>query len=230
MDDDRDLRNWSKRARLFPLRSVVLFPHVILPLHIFEDRYRQMSADALADDKLVTIVQLLPDGEAQKDRAPIPSIAQVACLGQIIEHERLPDGRFNLLLLGRKRVSLKREIATGKLYRGAEAEIMEDVASGSGEPRRSKLIARFRQVFERHDQFDSDLNAVLEGQIPLGILSDIIAHALTMSVDRKQSLLDEPVVDRRVDLLLAELDRNVENDHLGGLSLARRFPPPFSEN
>ena len=111
-------------AALFPLPKVVLFPHAVLPLHIFEPRYRQMTEDALAGDKLVTIVQW---------RAPVPGhrrssprVEEIGCLGRILQHERLPDGRFNFLLLGRKRVRLGREIPADKLYRLAEAEILED--------------------------------------------------------------------------------------------------------
>ncbi len=185
-----------------------------------------MTEDALGDDKLLTIVQLLPGAEASRETALRPSIAQVACLGQIIEHERLPDGRFRLLLLGRKRVVLNREIPTGKLYRIAEAEILEDVTTAPEEPARSALTDRFRRLFERHDQLDSDLLALLEGRVPLGVLTDIIAHALAMSVERKQWLLAEPVVERRVEAILDELDRNLAND----ADDASPFPPPFSDN
>ena len=119
MDDDLDLRDFSNVRRLFPLPGVVLFPHAVLPLHIFEPRYRQMTEDALAGDRLVTIVQLRPAGRvdvAGRRRRSRRSAAS----GRILQHERLPDGRFNFLLLGRKRVRLIREVPSGKLYRMAE--------------------------------------------------------------------------------------------------------------
>ncbi len=225
MDDDRDLREWSHRARLFPLPRIVLFPHAILPLHIFEERYKQMTEDALADDQLVTIVQLLPNPPGHAGKSPRPAIAPVACLGQIIEHQRLPDGRFNFLLLGRKRVHLTREVPTDRPYRIAQARIIDDVPGAPEEPRRSELIACFRRAFERHDRMDEDLEALLKSQVPLGVLTDIFAHAMTMPVERKQALLAEPVVDRRVEVLLAQLGHDTRED----LDL-RRFPPPFSTN
>ena len=89
-------------------RTSCCFPHVILPLHIFEPRYRQMTQDALDGDQLVTIVQACPADKENPWVEPVP-IAHVACLGKIIQHERLPDGRFNMLLLGCKRVRLVRE-------------------------------------------------------------------------------------------------------------------------
>ena len=127
MDDDLDLRGFSNVARVFPLPNLVMFPHVVLPLHIFEPRYRQMTEDALADDRLITMIQIRPAARGQRWDEPVP-LEVVGCLGRIIQHERLSDGRFNFLLLGRKRVRMNREIRTGKLYRMVEVEIMEDVA------------------------------------------------------------------------------------------------------
>ena len=136
MDFDSDLSDFSNQCRLFPLPDVLLFPHALLPLHIFEPRYRQMTEDALAGDRLVTIVQIRPAPDDSPWLEPVP-IMDVGCVGKIVQHERLGDGRFNFLLLGCKRVRLKREIPSDKLYRIAEAEIMEDEDAGeSFEPDR----------------------------------------------------------------------------------------------
>ena len=97
MAEEPELREFRNVCRLFPLAGVVLFPHSVLPLHIFEPRYRQMTADALASDNLITIVQPRVPDEDSPDRPPLES---VACLGKIVKHERLLDGRFNFLLLG----------------------------------------------------------------------------------------------------------------------------------
>src|SRR4051794_6251247 len=147
MGDD-DLRDFGHVCRLFPLPGVVLFPHAVLPLHIFEPRYRQMTEDALAGDRLVTMVQLRLHG-VSSPKSP-PAIEEVGCLGRILQHERLPDGRYNFLLLGCKRVRLRRELSSGKLYRIAEAEILEDHPSERGEGSgRPELIRHFRAVLER---------------------------------------------------------------------------------
>src|SRR3954464_5450973 len=93
-------RDFSGTARLFPLPNLVLFPHVVQGLHVFEPRYRQMTADALAGDGLIALVQL-KDGE--DETAGRPAIESVACLGRIVWHEELPDGRYNLRLQGLRR-------------------------------------------------------------------------------------------------------------------------------
>src|SRR4051794_31348321 len=109
MDGEFDLQVFGGLCRLFPLPGVVHFPHTILPLHIFEPRYRQMAEDALATDRLVTIVQALPSPDPTG--AAEPKIEEVACLGRILNYKRLPDGRFQFLLLGLRRVRLVREVA-----------------------------------------------------------------------------------------------------------------------
>src|SRR5437016_14443168 len=75
---------------LFPLPNVVLFPRAVLPLHIFEERYLVMTADALRRDRLIAMALLKPGWE--RDYYSTPTIEPVVCVGQILMHEQLPDG------------------------------------------------------------------------------------------------------------------------------------------
>ena len=204
-DDDFDLRTFSGVTRLFPLPNVVLFPQNVLPLHIFEPRYRQMTEDALAGDRLITIVQVptptewLPSGE--------PVIETIGCLGRIIKHERLSDGRLNFLLVGRRRIKLTREIDGPGLYRSAEGQLLEDLAIEShNDPRRRELSHLFRMILQREDAVDPELASLLESnRLNLGQLTDIIAHAIGFPASVKQSLLSETKPEKRADGLLKVL-------------------------
>ena len=89
---------FSGQARLFPLPNLVLFPHVIQPLHIFEPRYVELLHDAIQSDKLIAIALLAPGWENDYDGRP--AIEPVACLGRVMTWQTQPDNRFNLLLLG----------------------------------------------------------------------------------------------------------------------------------
>ena len=225
MENDLDLRGFAKVTRLFPLPNLVLFPHVVLPLHIFEPRYRQMTEDSLAGDRLITMVQITPPAGGEPWTEPVP-LEPVGCLGRIIQHKQLANGRFNILLLGRKRVRLLREIATEKLYRIAEVEILQDqVAALSEGPARTELVGLFRQLFKSQRKLDPDLDELLNKPVPLGLLADIITHALDLPPALKQSLLAESSVDRRVDTL-----RSVLRQVTSGEGQHRPFPPPFSAN
>jgi uncharacterized protein len=113
---------------LFPLPSVVLFPNVFLPLHIFEPRYRQMVADALAGDRIIGMV-LLQSGESEGEGRP--AIYEVGCAGLITHVERLNDGRFNIILRGFEKFRIIGEEAPSSevLYRRAlVAPLGDDLA------------------------------------------------------------------------------------------------------
>jgi uncharacterized protein len=225
MNIDTSLCDFSGLCRLFPLPNVVLFPHVILPLHIFEPRYRQLTEDALESDGLVTIVQACATDQELPGIEPVP-IKDVACVGRIVQHDRLPDGRFNLLLLGCRRVLMRQEVASPRLYRVAEGTLLEDeTVEDSRHEHRRELIQLFLEVLQTSHRIDPDLSRLLHSDLPLGILSDIVAHALDLPASIKQELLEETRVARRVGSLIALL-----RDIIGRVNHARRFPPPFSLN
>src|SRR5690349_13706514 len=110
---------------LFPLPNVVLFPNVFLPLHIFEPRYREMVADALASDRMIGMVLLRPGWE--RDYEGRPPIYPVGCSGVVTHAERLPDGRYNIVLRGIERFRIVEE-DTSRSYRLA---VVEPVREGS---------------------------------------------------------------------------------------------------
>lgn len=225
MDYHIDINNFSNQCRLFPLPDLVLLPHALLPLHIFEPRYRQMTHDALEGDQLIAMVRIRPAPPNSPWTEPMP-IMDVACLGKIVQHERLPDGRFKMLLLGCKRVRLVREIPTDKLYRIAEARILEDVETPEHSPSRVRELAKlFREVCELHKPIDPDLARLLESPIRLGALADVVAHALGLPPMLKQGLLAETSVDARVTVLRSVLERLA-----GQEPSTPSFPPPFSLN
>jgi Lon protease-like protein len=226
MDDDRDLKEFQNVTRLFPLPGVVLFPHALLPLHIFEPRYRQMTEDALATDRFITIVQIRPAAEWTSPTEP--AFEDYGCLGRIFKHERLPDGRFNFLLLGRKRVKLTREVPSGKLYRMSEVRLIEDILSDQPEDSpRSELISLFRKF--SGSNLDPDLDTLFGSDLPLGVLTDIVAQALGLPASIKQAFLGEPRVGKRAADLL-ELLRQIGELPPSDDDEPTPFPPPFSRN
>ena len=94
---------------IFPLPTVVLFPNVFLPLHIFEPRYRQMVEDALSGDRIIGMVLLRPGWEG--DYEGRPPVYPIGCAGVITHAERLADGRFNIVLRGMEKFRIANEDA-----------------------------------------------------------------------------------------------------------------------
>ena len=108
---------FSGTVRLFPLPNLVLFPHVLQPLHVFEPRYRELVREALAGDGLIAMGTLLPGWES--DYEGRPPVFPMACLGRIVSHHQLDDGSYNILLLGVGCGRCRRAGPGQKLPRGA---------------------------------------------------------------------------------------------------------------
>ncbi len=109
---------------LFPLPNVVLFPRTLRPLHIFEPRYRAMVADAIAGEGLIGMMFLKEGWENQYDLAP--PVETVGCLGRIIQHNQLPDGRYYITLLGLSTFDLVSEIPSDPFRTGVIETREED--------------------------------------------------------------------------------------------------------
>jgi Lon protease-like protein len=224
-DAPSPLDTFGGTARLFPLPDLVLFPCVVQPLHIFEPRYRQMTADALAGDRLLATALLRPGWE--EDYLKRPPIHPVVCLGRIHKEERLPDGRYNLLLHGLGRARVQEELKTDRLYRVARVELLQDAevaAPAAAKELRGQLGEQLAAWFASQPATRKQLSGLLGGGLPLGALCDILAFALPLDAEAKQGLLGEADVARRARVLLAHLRAEAPP------SLPLRFPPEFSTN
>lgn len=108
--DDLSLvpENFTGQVRLFPLPNLVVFPHVMQPLHIFEPRYRAMLEEALAGDGLIGMALLAPGWETDYDGRP--PLRPVGCLCRVATHHKTSEGSYNVLVLGLKRIVISREL------------------------------------------------------------------------------------------------------------------------
>jgi Lon protease-like protein len=190
---------------IFPLPDLVLFPHTLLPLHIFEPRYRAMVADCLARDRRLAIVGLKPGYDA--DYHGRPPVHAVAGLGRIVQCERLASGRFNMILRGEGRVRIDRELPTDTLYRLVEAvELPEVGGDREAVPALLEMVrTTCRQILQAVKRATPEMEATLAEAAPPGVLCDQVASALIPVPETRQALLEEADVERRLRRLLAEL-------------------------
>jgi ATP-dependent Lon protease len=231
-DDNSTAPAVMGRVRLFPLPDLVMFPHVVQPLHIFEPRYCDMLEDALAGDKLIAMVLLAPGWEA--DYAGRPALAPVGCLGKVIAHERLPTGRHNILLRGLRRAAIRRELAPTRSFRLAEVDLLDDFYPPAGEDKRAqaqrRLVELARQLLPDADGLHEQLEELLASQASLGMLTDIFAFTLGFPTPLKQRLLAEWDVQRRANLLLEQLATLAQRQEGPPPVASTEFPPRFSAN
>src|SRR6185503_3983944 len=170
-----------------PLPNCVLFPGMFLPLHIFEPRYRAMTADALEGERLIAMALLKPGWQETYEGAP--AIHEIVCVGKIIEDARLDDGRYNLVLLGLSRARVLEEVGQGP-YRTARVEVLADQAP---DPKRTERKRRI--LLELYAAIMKSVNQgavpVPPDDVPLGMLVDLVTPFVVKEIPMKQQLLEK---------------------------------------
>jgi uncharacterized protein len=224
------IENFSGVVRLFPLPNLVLFPHVMQPLHIFEPRYRAMLEEALSGDQLIAMALLSPGWE--RDYEGRPPLYPSACLGRITTHCRLDDGTYNILLLGLKRVKLLGELAPRREFREARVEVCEDAYSPQEVSQCRALQRRLHeallQIVPHLPEIQEQLDQLLDRDVPLGLLTDVLGYIADVKMEQKYGLLAETNVCRRAETLLKYLASAA--GHAAGSGINFQFPPLFSVN
>jgi len=187
---------------LFPLAHVVLFPHAMMPLHIFEPRYRSLVADCLATHKAFAVA-LLTDA-AEPDAQGLPPIANVAGVGLIVEHQALPDGRSTLLLHGQARVRLE-ELPFVPPYRRARATLLQELPVDVPPEDVLGLLASAAAFSAEVQKQDARFSFRLPPHQAAGTLADLCAHHLVVDATVRQALLAELDPRERVRVVTTEL-------------------------
>ncbi|MGI8611248.1 MAG: LON peptidase substrate-binding domain-containing protein [Sphingomicrobium sp.] len=184
------------RVPIFPLAGAILFPRSQLPLHIFEDRYRELVRDAI--DGAGTIGMIQP---SSLDPAHPPLYA-VGCVGEIVGVEELEDGRYNIVLGGSGRFRMVSEADLGTPYRNADVDV---AAFDDREPPPLPLMLRAGVEQEARRLGDVlglavDWSAV--GRLDDEMLVNAIAQVAPFDTGAKQALLEAESLDVRADLLV----------------------------
>jgi uncharacterized protein len=189
----------TRRIPLFPLPGVVLLPGTLLPLHIFEDRYRAMVADALEADRTIGMAMLKPGWQTQSAQ---PSIYTVGGAGEIVESEELPDGRYNIILEGRFRYRVLSEAAPDPYRTASIEEIASIPLAGPEEEARvtSTAVRLFTAVAGQ-----MDLQGLPEETLSAERLCSEIAVRLRYSPEELQAILEIDRVAHRFGSLLGRM-------------------------
>ncbi|HVP11796.1 MAG TPA: LON peptidase substrate-binding domain-containing protein [Phycisphaerae bacterium] len=197
-----DSIGFGQFAPVFPLPNAVLFPRAILPLHVFEPRYRIMTQDALTGSRLIAMALLKPGYEAQYHTLEA-EVYPVVCVSRIVRAERLSDGRYNALLQGLLRAEILHE-NTELQYRRAQLRplppdqlspelqrtLRHELQCAITEPPMDELAAEtnWKDLLSCPDLCLSDL-------------VDLLGSVALQTVEQKQSLLAEPRIEPRLKFL-----------------------------
>ncbi|MCR9246711.1 MAG: LON peptidase substrate-binding domain-containing protein [bacterium] len=190
---------------MFPLPGVFLFPHQVLPLHVFEPRYRDLVGDLLDTSGRFVIATALPesrlpdDGEGAanpNDVADAPPVLPVAGYGEIVRHEKLEDGRFLIWVVGLQRVRI-REVAATTRYRQVHCTPFVEQQPGEDE------------VEALTQELHAATSARIQGELPLpetaspDLLVDLLVQTLGAPQEVLERVFTEPSVSERARIVLA---------------------------
>lgn len=217
--------NFSGIVPLFPLPNLVMFPGVVQPLQIFESRYKAMMKWTMNHERLIAMAILKPEWETDQSAPPI---YPVVCIGKVIAHTRLDDGRYKLLLMGGKRAFIESELSAPRPFRTAQVTLLNDVSPDDhGGDLHEVLSGKFLHYLRNALPPNEQLDELLRKRVSLGLLTDIIASVLDLPPERKYELLEQTNADRRAEMLISELA--VSLDDFTPIK-AQGFPPNFSAN
>jgi hypothetical protein len=215
---------------IFPLPTVVLFPHTVVPLHIFEARYRAMVMDALKGDKLIAMALLKPGWE--KDYEGAPPVHDVVGVGRILRDERTEDGRYNILLEGITRARIE-ELLPPAPYRRAKVRILPEPAAKAS-PGLEKVRLGLLAVYASLLGPGPPVPARIEHSLSLGTLCDLLAALLDVEVAEKQAILEElePAARAARTIELIRQSPHASKPVVSGLRkiLKSAWPPESSSN
>ncbi len=195
----------------------MFFPKTLLPLHVFEPRYRTMIADAIRGDQTLCVALLKPGWEADYEGSP--EVHAVACVGTIVMHEELSDGRYNIVLKGNERVMIERyeQMTPYRIARLRPLESDKAWVEGPGVARESEELLEAFRSSQRARADSVEFSAALRaGGSPESILNSIAMH-LDVEARTRQFLLEIDSVGARYRSVLKILKQSLTNqDRIDG--------------
>ena len=195
---------------VFPLPDTVLYPGILLPLHVFEPRYRLMLAEVL-DTYGKLAVALLEPASRQSKKEEQPQVYPVMGVGHVMTYETRPDGTSYVFLVGEARVRVVDWESRTRHFRRASLEALDEVAVPVAKRRRalerrlSKWLERLTRSSGKNEDFLA-LQKVVGKEKDAGFLTDFLAHHFIEEVEERQRLLEEVEVERRAEALCASLE------------------------
>ena len=177
-----------ERLPVFPLPKAVLLPGELLPLHMFEPRYLDMTRDVLAGDGLLVVAQR--DENSESDPA---KFLPVAGLGKVVASKELEGGRYYIVLQGLARVDVSHEIKQERSYREVRADVLFDDGTereGMLATLQSQVVALCDRLAEQDGVDSEKIRELPRAADNPGQCADIVAAAFIESPEDRQTLLE----------------------------------------
>ncbi|MFI4963162.1 MAG: endopeptidase La, partial [Legionellales bacterium] len=208
-----ETENWSS-IPVLPLRDVVVYPHMVIPLFVGRGKSIRALEAAMLENKRIFLVAQRKS--ANDDPSP-EDIYTVGTLSSVLQLLKLPDGTVKVLVEGGTRARVK-EYNQAKGYLEASLEFMEEGVSTIKEPEigilMRSLLSQFEQYIKLNKKIPPEVLSPLSGIDEPGRLADTIAAHLTLKVEDKQDFLETPDVGTRLEHLMAAIENEIDLLHV----------------
>ena len=202
MDDQERIRRALPRLPIFPLPGAVLLPHALVPLHVFEPRYRKMTQDCAAGLKVLALAQIAGESAAVRQQ---PEVLRIIGAGVLARVDRLADGRFNIVVRGVQRAIIEEELPSGEPYRIVRARALAapqlDLSTAAVLADGLKRLVLALSSARPGPEMQSLLQLAARARDP-GDLADIVCGALLASPRERQAALEALDIGRRLELAM----------------------------
>jgi uncharacterized protein len=200
--DRGELMTAVEAIPLFPLPGTVLIPYTMLPLHVFEERYRDMIDDAMKANRYIAVPRLKPGWERGYDGRP--AVFETAGFGKIVRYDPMPDGRANIIILGLGRICIRDELERDVLYRVAEGVLLDDdqdINTTAFEVQIRRLRVMLAQVAGGRPQLAERVAPLMSQEMGSMPFVNALAHLVLPNVDERQRYLEIHSVTERVEVV-----------------------------
>jgi ATP-dependent Lon protease len=193
---------------LLPLRDVVVYPHMVLPLFVGRERSIEALEDAMANDKQVLLVA---QRKAADDNPTAEGIYQIGTVSNILQLLKLPDGTIKVLVEGSYRAVVDNVDDEGLFSKAEVREILsEDIPESDVDPLLRTTIAQFEKYVNLSKKVPAEVLTSLTGIDEPGRLADTIAAHMSVSLEEKQHILEMSGIRARLEHLMGLMDAEID--------------------
>ncbi|MGL5004186.1 MAG: endopeptidase La [Casimicrobium sp.] len=202
------MSNESLSYPLLPLRDVVVFPHMVIPL--FVGRPKSIKALEVAMESGKHILLVAQKSAAKDDPAP-EDLHEIGCVATVLQMLKLPDGTVKVLVEGLHRAHVIEPVNTGEFYSAMAASISpEDDRPAEVEALRRALLANFDQFVKLNKKIPAEILTSMNGIDDGGRLADSIAAHLPLKLEQKQEVLELSAVSKRIEHLMGLIEAEID--------------------
>ena len=198
----------SGAVALLPLRDVVVFPHMVIPLFVGRPKSIKALESAMETGKQIMLVA---QKAAAKDEPKPEDLFEMGCMSTILQMLKLPDGTVKVLVEGAQRAKARAVVDNGEFF-VCDVELVEAEAEGSAESEalRRAVVTQFDQYVKLNKKIPPEILTSISGIDDPGRLADTIAAHLPLKLEHKQMVLELADVHARLENLLEQLEREVD--------------------